>query len=187
MPKIRNISPKSFSNIKYFPGTAGNPFDKFLHSLEGIDRLSSFTFAVILLFLSLLGNHFQPLQSGVLYLFFVLDWILIALLPALKLSYGPVKPVVLTLALLRTLFALLPAGWNFAAELIGTFLVFYGFYYEPFHLDIHHETYKTSKLTPGQHLCVAHLGDLHMERLTKRDRAILLALKELHPDLILFS
>ena len=195
MTKIRNLSPKSFSHIKYFPGTTGNPFDLILHAGTGLDkRLPSWFFVIILLVLTFIGNlpvtlHKQalPWYAGLLFLFFLCDWVLIALLPVTRRSFGPVKPVVLMLAVLRTPFYFLPFGWNLGAELIGTLLVIYGFYLEPFRLDVHHEIFTSAKLTPGQHIRLVHLGDLHLERSGQREEEILRQLKELSPDLILFS
>ena len=115
------------------------------------------------------------------------DWILISLLPVFKRSFGPVKPVVLTLAILRIPFVFLPAGWNLAVEIAGTLLVIYGFYIEPFRLDVHYETFTATKFASGQHLRIVHLGDLHIERTTIRENNILRVLNELAPDLILFS
>ena len=195
MTKIRNIAPKSFSNIKYFPGTTGNPFDLILHAGTDLDqRLPGWLFAVILAVLACIGNlpaalhaWALPRYAGFLFLFFLGDWTLITLLPVTQRSYGPVKPVVLMLAVLRIPFYFLPFGWNIAFEVVGTLLVIYGFYLEPFHLDVHHETFATVKLSPGQHIRMVHLGDLHLERNGRREGEVLHKLKELSPDLILFS
>lgn len=187
MSRIRNVSPRSFARTKHFPGTAGNPFDRFLHAFDNLERLPSILFAVILLLFSLFVNWFHPIQNIILYPFFIGDWILISLLPVFKCSFGPIKPVVLTLAILRIPFVFLPVGWNLATEIVGTLLVIYGFYIEPFRLDVHHETFTTTKFASGQYLRVVHLGDLHVERTTIRENKILRVLNELSPDLILFS
>ncbi len=195
MTKIRNLSPKSFSHIKYFPGTVGNPFDVILHAGTDLDkRLPAWLFAVILAVLAIIGNlpatlHERglPWYAGFLFLFFLSDWLLIALLPLTRRSFGPVKPVVLMLAVLRIPFYFLPLGWNIAFEVIGTLLVIYGFYLEPFRLDVHHETFVTAKLSPGHHIRLVHLGDLHLEHSGRREEEIQRKLKELSPDLILFS
>jgi Predicted phosphohydrolases len=187
MIRTRNITPRSFASVKRFPGTAGNPFDKVLHGLEFLNVLSPLSMGLALLLLSMIGNRFGPFQQDYLFLFYAVDWALISLLPGRKISFGPVNPVVLMLALLRLPFAFLPPYWNLAAEGVGTLLVIYGFFIEPMRLDVHHETFVTPKLAPGQHLRVVHLGDLHMEHTTARDRQIIRVVKELAPDLILFS
>ncbi|MHC1740951.1 MAG: metallophosphoesterase [Anaerolineaceae bacterium] len=194
MTKIRNLSPLSFDRVKHFPGTSGNPFDRVLHSLEIIDRIPSIVFAIILFTLSLLGTlpsiiqeRLLPPMSGYLFLFLVSDWFLIALLPVTRRSFGPVKPVVLVLAILRTLFALLPHYWNLGFEFAGTLLIIYGFYFEPFQLDVHFEKFITNKIPNFPTLRIIHLGDLHIERMTRREELILNTVKTLSPDLILFS
>jgi uncharacterized protein len=185
--RIRNLSPRPFAGVKYFPGTTGNPFDLFLHAFGNLERIPVFVFLLLFALLAFLGGKFDLLYSGFLFLFILSDWLLIAFLPVSRRSFGPVKPVVLALALLRTVFFLLPNGWNLALEFIGTLLVIYGFYIETFRLEIHSETFSTTKLAVGQHLRVVHLGDLHVERTTRREKAVLRALTDLSPDLILFS
>ena len=194
MTKIRNLSPKSFSNIKFFPGTKGNPFDRALHSPEKIEEIPSFLFLFPLLCLAFLSAF--PFRSASptlfvkpisLFLFYLTDWLLISLLPVTHRSYGPVKPVVLMLAVLRLPFAFLPQWWNLGFELLGTLLVIYGFFIEPFKIDVHKESFLTPKFTEGQNLTLIHLGDLHLERITRRETEILKDIQDLHPDLILFS
>lgn len=194
MTKTINLQPRSFTKTKFFPGCAGNPFDRVLHSLEDIERIPPLLMNVSLILLALLGGlayylkyHTVPLMTGVLALFFFLDYILISLLPATKRSFGPTKVVTLMLACLRVPFAWLPAGWNLGFEIAGTFLVVYGFYIEPFWLDVHHETFTSDKLTGEIPLRVLQISDLHIERLTRRERLIIEKVKQLSPDLILFT
>jgi predicted MPP superfamily phosphohydrolase len=194
MIKTRNISPRSFTKRKTFPGTTGNPFDLILHSAVNFDRIPITVFAVILILLSilsdlprLLSSSQNKLVSPVLLGFYLLDWLLISFLPRSRRSFGPVKPVVLVLALLRFPFMFLPFLWAIGFQIFGTLLVIYGFFIEPFRLDVHSEIYSTTKLPPDFHLRMVHLGDLHIERNTRREDHILKTLEELKPDLILFS
>lgn len=194
MTKTINLKPRPFTNTKFFPGCAGNPFDRVLHSLEKLESIPSLMMNIILILLALLGglpfylkNHTIPLMTGALALFFFGDYILLSLLPATRRSYGPVKVVTLMLACLRVPFAWLPAGWNLGFEIAGTLLVIYGFYIEPFWVDIHHETFISSKLAGETPLRVLHISDLHIERLTSREKSIIEQVKRLSPDLILFT
>lgn len=194
MTKTINLQPRSFAKTKFFPGCAGNPFDRVLHSLENLERIPPLLMNVILILLALLGglpyyikNHSVPLMTGVLALFFFLDYILISLLPATKRSFGPTKVVTLMLACLRVPFAWLPSGWNLGFEIAGTLLVIYGFYIEPFWVDVHHETFKSGKLSGESPIRVLQISDLHIERLTRRERSIIEKVKQLSPDLILFT
>jgi predicted MPP superfamily phosphohydrolase len=183
----RDIPPRSFSNTHSFPGTAGNPFDVILQSTSFFDRIPEFVIFLILLLLALLGGKFCLFPAVFLFIFFMLDLLWLDLLHRLGLSYGPIKPVLLMLAILRTPFALLPYWWEFGFEFLGTILLVYGFAIEPFLVDIHHETLTSSKLAPNDHIRIAHFGDLHIERITRRERRILKELEAAKPDLILFS
>ena len=119
--------------------------------------------------------------------FFLLDWLLIALLPRMGKSYGPAKPPVLTLAILRMIFGFLPLplGWLFQGT--GTLLVIVSFWIEPHRLKVTHQTLETDKLPENVHLRILHLGDLHIERITKREKELQRQIDILRPDLILFS
>lgn len=156
--------------------------------------MPSLVMNLLLIGLALLGGlplilttHKLPLISGLLALFYMLDWILLAFLPETKRSYGPIKINTLMLAVLRVPFAWLPFGWNLGFEIAGTLLVIYGFYIEPFRVDVHHEIFQSKKFKPGQTLRILHLGDLHLERTTRREKWSINKIKELAPDLILFS
>lgn len=194
MTKTINLKPRSFAKKKYFPGCAGNPFDRILHSLEKLENIPSLLMNVVLVLLALLGglpyylvNHTIPLMTSVLAVFFFLDYVLLSLLPITRRSFGPVKVVTLMLACLRVPFAWLPAGWNLGFEVAGTLLVIYGFYIEPFWVEVHKETFSSSKLSNEQPIRVLHISDLHIERFTHRERTIIEKIKLLSPDLILFT
>ena len=194
MIKIRDIEPKSFSKVKFFPGTDGNPFDRVLHSMDRFENIPAIAFLIFLLSIAAFCDLFylcfsvkgQIIRSAILFFFYLFDWLLISLLPLKGLSFGPAKPVVLILAILRFPFIFLPFWWNIAFELIGTLLVIIGFYIEPFHLEVHHETIPTTDPNK-KNFRIVHLGDLHIERITKREEKIIKELKDLKPDLILFS
>jgi uncharacterized protein len=194
MIKIRNIQPRTFEHVKFFPGCAGNPFDWFLHSLEKLEKLPALLLILCLAGLTLLGSLPRsiqwatlPLMAKILPVFFITDWVLISLLPETHSSFGPIKVTVLMLACLRVPFAWLPFPWNLGFEMIGTLLVIYGFYLEPFRVEVHREVLITSKFSKGESLRVLHLGDLHLERTTRRENLIIQKVNELKPDLILFS
>jgi len=187
MIRSRNISPKDFSNTHSYTGTAGNPFDVILQSTGFFNRVPDIAILAIITALAFLGGKFDWRISLIWLTFFTFDWLLISLLPNLGLSYGPVKPVGLTLAILRTPFALLPFRWALGFQIMGTLLVLYGFFIEPFQLDIHTEELTTNKLALEDSIKIVHLGDLHIERITRREQQILRELEKIKPDLILFS
>lgn len=174
---------------KRFPGTEGNPFDIALRKLAQVDDLSAWAFALILVALALPALPHGNLAVLGLWAFFLLDWALLAALPRYGRSYGPAKPVVLLLAVARAVVAILPLPFwiEAAAQITGTLLVIYGFWIEPHRLTLTRQTLATPKLPSGTRLRLLHLGDLHMERITQRDRQLNRMVTELKPDVIVFS
>lgn len=176
-----------FSHLSHFPGEDGNAFDLILHKFEIVERIPAILFAVILFVLAALPARLEwPFTLG-LWGFFLMDWLAIGLLPRFKRSFGPVHPPVLLLAALRALFALLPIQASLPLQVIGSLLVVYSFWIEPHWLTVTHQSLRTPKLPAGTRLRVLHLGDLHIERITRREIAIQAEIDRLQPDLILFS
>lgn len=194
MVKIRDVQPRSFEKVKFFPGCAGNPFDKLLHAFERVDRLPPVLMLIMFSLLALLGglpawlkSGQPPIGSALLFFFFLGDWLLISRLPATQRSFGPTRLTTLMLACLRVPFAWLTWGWNLGFEIAGTLLVVYGFYIEPFQLNVHLEILETNKWPSEKTLRVLHIGDLHLERTTRREEQVLTMISQLKPDVILFS
>lgn len=122
-----------------------------------------------------------------------LNWVLLWLLPRVGRSYGPDRPVALAVALLLMVL-LLPLGLFGVAPIVAivmmaviTLVVFYATWIEPFNLQVTHETYVTAKLPPGVSLRMLHIGDIHVERISPRERRLNELIRELKPDLIVFS
>ena len=177
----------NFSHLHRFPGESGNTFDVVLHEYEKVERIPAILFAGCLFVLAALPTRLNwPLTFG-LWGFFLLDWLILGLLPRFQRSYGPTYPPVLLLAALRALFALLPMQVSIPLQMIGTLLVVYSFWIEPFWLTITYQSLETPKLSRGTKLHILHLGDLHLERITRREIAIQAEIDRLRPDLILFS
>ena len=189
------LKPRSFEHTKVFPGCTGNPFDRVLYGLVKIDYIPTIIIFLLLAFYAILGSMPQifAVKSVVttwgitFFSFLLLDWILLRFLQVLKLSFGPDKTVLLMLATLRLPFALLPSPINLVLQIIGTLLVVYAFYLEPFRIHVRHENFSPAKWMPGQSLRVLHFGDLHIERATVREKKLLKMIHSLAPDLILFS
>lgn len=188
------IPEKGFSQHKHFPGTIGNPFDFILHWLNDYEQSSLLIFVLTLISLSIGGTIFTLVHQSIsrtiiLFGIILVDWNLVAWLPRMRRSFGPVKPAVLQLAVARCAFALLPFPlWLFTIiQIMGTAAVIYGFWIEPFQLKTTRMILKTPKLQKGASLKFLHLGDLHFERQTIRETTLLQQIKELKPDLILFS
>ena len=184
------IEKRDFSHIKEFPGTEGNAFGIVLRMADIIEGLPGPVFALALAVPALLvgWRHGTWLAALGLWLFSLTDWALIRALPLARRSFGPAKPPAAILALLRLPFALLPLPIALAAQLAGTLLLIYGFWIEPLRLGITRQILRTPKLRAGQPLRLLHLGDLHAETgMTAREEKLIEMVRELAPDLILFS
>jgi uncharacterized protein len=186
--KTVTVQPRDFSGHTHFPGRSGNPFDKFLHRAELLQEIPWPIFGLILLAVSLLP-HFPHIEFNLLFFaFLICDWALISALPRVGISYGPSKPPTLILSFLRVLPALfLPLIWMFALQIIGTLLVWYGFWIEPRHVQLTRQSLVSSKIKSTQALKILHVADLHVERITTREREIEQIIDREQPDLILFS
>jgi len=176
-----------FSNLTRFPGETGNIFDVVLHRFTLVERVPGILFAGFLVLLAALPTRLEWVFTLSLWGFMILDWLLIALLPRMARSYGPAKPPVLILALLRMLFAFIPAPAGWILQAVGTLLVVVSFWIEPHRLTLTRQKLLSDKLPATVRLRVLHLGDLHIERITRRERELQRQIDRLRPDLILFS
>jgi predicted MPP superfamily phosphohydrolase len=127
------------------------------------------------------------------------DWALLASLPRWGISFGAVQSPWSGLILARWLLVLVgtPAAvrWplptmaglaTLQAAIWG--LVAYGTLVEPFRLQVTNLDLSSDKLSnPGKPLRIAHLSDLHVERLTRRDRALPPLVAGLAPDLVVLT
>jgi predicted MPP superfamily phosphohydrolase len=126
----------------------------------------------------------------------LLDAGFLALLPRVGASYGPPQPPFLGLVLLRwalAMLAALPAAWFPATalavlaivQLLLVGLMVYGTLVEPFRLEVTCLGLQSARLAnPGPPLRIVQVSDLHIERLTRRDRALPGLIEEMAPDLI---
>jgi hypothetical protein len=136
-------------------------------------------------------------------LFCFADWAMLAALPVLKLSYGPVAPPTVMSNILRLgiLLLTLPALSRAAsarqrkivAVLAGSiqaiiFIVaFYALYIEPFHLTVTELPLQSPAFLPDRPLRIVQLTDIHVEHLTRREKDMLAKVASLHPDIIVLT
>lgn len=140
--------------------------------------------------------------SLVFLLFLALDAILLLLLPRLKLSFGPLNSVWSELALAHWWVGLgciglagsfnpaafFPAIALFAlAQSLVTGCVVYACYVEPFALQLTRLEVILPGLPPDESVRIVHLSDIHVERLTRREEAVLDLLQELEPDYVFLT
>lgn len=152
-----------------------------------IERIPAILYAGMLFALSYLVSGFNLPRSFVFFGFILIDWLLIGLLPVFKRSFGPVKPPVLALAVLRIPFTFIPGAMGILIQSLGTILVLYGFYFEPLRLKVTSQSLISSKLKSDNPIRMLQISDLHLERITERERQLNKIIKNLHPDLILFT
>lgn len=176
-----------FSQKTHFPGLDGNPFDVILHRLERLEEIPALLFFLILVLLAWLPNLTNLLEAALPLAFMTLDWALLAMLPRRGISFGPARPPVLLLALCRALADLFPPAASLIIQAVASAVVCYSTWIEPHRLSITRQALNTRKLPQGLGLRILHLGDLHMERITARERQIREEINCLEPDLILFS
>lgn len=173
---------------KRLPGTTAHPFDTLIRLADLIESLPALIFAALLFALALLPTFGDLARALILFAFFLGDWLLLALLPRAHKSFGPAKPPALALALMRLPFALLPTPLDLVAQIVGSALVVYAFWIEPQRVYLTRQTLRSPKLKPTTPpLRVLHLSDLHIERLTERERVVLDHVRQLQPDVIVFS
>lgn len=183
------MSEIDFSRRQRFPGEVGNTFDVILRAAERINQIPGVLFAGMLVVLAILVSAARWAVAVPLTAFFLLDWLLIALLPVARRSYGPSQPPMVILAVLRSVFILLPLPFpfNWGLQAVGTLLVIYAFWVEPHTIRVTRQQFVSDKLHSSRPLRVLHLGDLHIERITGRERQLNRLVADLNPDLILFS
>jgi uncharacterized protein len=168
-------------------GLKGSGFDRIVHATDGIEKINSVLFFFILLILAMVSARGQWIYGFILWFLMLADWLLVSLLPKFRRSYGPAKPPAFLLAVMRCIIGLLPLDIALVLQFTGTLLVIYGFYYEPFSLRVTQQKLSTPKIKSPRMLKLMHLGDLHIERITRRELQIQAIIEAQKPDLILFS
>ncbi|MBE0699959.1 MAG: hypothetical protein IH586_23785, partial [Anaerolineaceae bacterium] len=176
-----------FTKVKNFPGTLDNDFDIVLRRFDDLEKIPHLFFAILLFGLAIPPTFGNWVWTLGLWLFFLGDWVLMAFLPRLKKSFGPAKPPTLFLAVMRMFFAFLPFPAAITLQILGTIMVVYGFWIEPQRIRVTRQKLTSPKLIPGKPVRLLHLGDLHVERITSREIQLNRLIRELKPDIILFS
>lgn len=139
--------------------------------------------------------------AALLLAFFLLaDAALLTLLPRLGLSFGAWASQLFALGLPRLLLTLLlalPAVWLggpfslgllLAVQLLGSALLLYGTFIEPFRLQMSELKLETAVFPAGAPpLRLLHISDLHIERLTRREERLLQLVEETQPDIIVMT
>jgi len=178
---------KDFRQAKNFPGRDGNVFDVILQGSARLEKIPAPLFVLALALLAAIAARLQWAWAAALLGFFLSDWLQLALLPRFRRSFGPPKPPTLVLAVLRSLFALLPVWLSLPLQIAGSLLIVAGFWIEPQRLSLTRQSLSHPGFKPSHPLRLLHLSDLHIERITGREQALQRQIEQLQPDLILFS
>jgi len=135
----------------------------------------------------------------------LIDWALLAALPYLGLSFGPVGLPLLGITAIRLLIVTgVNLGQWFRQPLSGraaksglmvlvllnlgiTACAFDGLYIEPFRLTVSEIAVNAPALLPERPLRIVQLSDLHVSRITQREHDILATVAALEPDLIVLT
>lgn len=123
----------------------------------------------------------------------LLDWLLLAGLPRTRRSFGPVRPPLLALAVVRAGMAALISLTGGAWLMLGcmaavTLLAWYATWVEPFDIRVtHKETALRDWPAGAPPLRLLHLTDLHLERRGLREERLGQLIDALAPDLICFT
>jgi hypothetical protein len=139
----------------------------------------------------------------------LVDWAAFAFLPRLGLSFGPVESSWLTFTFFRLLLILIPAiifrlilrrkgrlrtenvavviGILWVINLVSMPYEYRSMYVEPFDLQVSTVPVNVPEISSERPLQIVHLSDLHIERITQRERDLIVQVNALHPDLILMT
>jgi len=134
---------------------------------------------------------------GVLF-YALFNWGMLTLLPMLGRSFGPDKPSALALSALGVGATML-LGWLGTSPLLVmavwvalTATAFYATWVEPFDVRLTRETLQVSGWAPPLNetkygVRVLHVADLHIERISPRERTVNAMIATLAPDMIVFT
>ncbi|MFN8595829.1 MAG: metallophosphoesterase [Anaerolineae bacterium] len=189
------------------PGVASPGFHGVLMFSTRLSRLPTWLLAIYVEVLTLLvllvwALRMESLNTGLavgvgFLAFAMVDWATLAQLPRRGRSFGPVAPSLIAFTAVRALItiaaALLPVGPLWTATLVEisnfalTGYLLESLWGEPFRVTLTRLTLKSPKLHGAPPLRVMHLSDLHIERLTLRERKVLRLIDQLRPDVIVYT
>lgn len=132
--------------------------------------------------------------AGGVLVFCLIDWLALWMLPRAGRSFGPDRPSAMALGLLHALVsvATIIVIQSFQVLLIVnlgiTLVAIYSTWIAPFRLGVTVERYPVTDWTAtDKPVRMLHIGDLHLERITARERHLNRLIADLKPDLIVFS
>jgi len=126
----------------------------------------------------------------------VADWVMLAGLPRTQRSWGPVTPPLLGLAVVHAVLTGV-GGWIMtghvglsAVTLINaliTAVAIYATWVEPFRIHVTRQSLQVEGWPEDKVVTFLHISDIHFEQLSRREHKLLDLVRELQPDLLLFT
>lgn len=204
---VIEIDPELAQTQNRVPGVASPTFHGMLMFSTRLSRMPTWLLGIYVEVLTLLVLFVWTIRMeslniglavGIGFLAFAtVDWITLAQLPRRKRSFGPIAPSLIAFTAIRAVFtivaALLPVGplWTGTLVEISNFALtgylLESLWGEPFRVTVTRLTLKSPKLRGAPPLRVMHLSDLHIERLTLRERKVLKLIDQLRPDVIVYT
>jgi predicted MPP superfamily phosphohydrolase len=124
----------------------------------------------------------------------ILNWLILYRLRATGRSYGPERPSVIALIIVAAaglgILGLLGIAWWVCALILlaGTLIVYYSTWVEPFQLGVTEQVYQTAKWKRTEKpLRLLQIGDMHIERITAREKHLNELIRSLAPDIIVYT
>ena len=155
---------------------------------------SSIAITSVLIWLVRDGQASTPIIVAVFAVMCGVDWLVLWVLPRAKRSFGPEKPPTFALIELRFILVVIASliSLNVWLIVIGNIalsvIVIYATWIEPHRLGVTHEKYHSAKLnSSAPPIRLLHIADIHIERITQRERLLNQRIRELKPDIIVFS
>lgn len=156
------------------------------------------------------GSGLRWWAPAAIVVFGFIDWALLASLPRLGLSFGPVGLPLFMVTLVRLVviwIAVRGLDWTYSAwgwppsehlTLVSALALWLlnlgivaceikGLYVEPFQVRVTHLPLTVHGKPCVDQVRIAQLSDLHMERVTKREQSVLDLLEDLRPDVIVLT
>ncbi len=177
-----------------------SPLHTLLVNSNRLQAIPAFLVVVIIaLNAALVAWLWLPLPGGIITLIGYLVaipgcWGLLIALPRTGRSFGPDRPSTIALAIvcavLLAILAIFSLPWWLGLLLLAAIvgIVYYSTWIEPFQLGVTHQTYVTDKWSAdAPPLRLLQIGDIHVERITPRERHLNRLVNELKPDIIVFT
>lgn len=125
----------------------------------------------------------------------LVDWAMLAALPRFEHSFGPPQLPWLSLTVIRLVLVLVSAmlahPWSLLVagllQLGVSLSAWYACWVEPAQLGVTQITLLSDRLNGCPPLRLLHISDLHVERITDRERRLLRLVDELAPDVIVIT